>query len=302
MKKNLSDVIRAECPGQVRDHEPLSRHTSIRIGGSAECWYEPEDDHALARAVDIARSLKKPVTAVGGGSNLLVPEGGVLGLVVHLSAPFFKELKADRKDSVTAGAAVPLSLFLKFLIENGFGECEFLMGIPAQVGGALAMNAGSGTRWIGSYFVQGRVIEPDGTLRAINQEEAGFAYRQSALAGRIVTWAEFKFPRTDAETTRANLRAYAEFRRQSQDLRYPSVGCMFANPSQSKKSAGRLIDEAGLKGTSIGGARISDIHANFVVNHNGATHQDVVAILELVEKTIVEKFGIRLKREIQILE
>jgi len=302
MKKSLFDAIGAECPGAVRAQEALSPHTSIKIGGLAECWYEPENEEALGRAVQIARQCQQPVRVVGKGSNVLVPDEGLSGLVVHLGSPSFQAINLTPEGHVSAGAGLSLSLFLKFLLEHGLGECEFLMGIPAQVGGAVAMNAGSGSQWIGSYFIRGRAVDENGNLRTFNQDEAHFGYRSCALRGQIITMAEFTFPKVDPEKTKRNLAEYTEHRRKTQDLKFPSAGCMFANPAQNEKSAGQLIEEAGLKGTSIGGARISEIHANFVVNYNKAKQQDVLAILELAEKTVFEKSGIHLHREIQILE
>ena len=301
MQESLFDRISRECAGKVHENEPLSRHTSIRIGGYAECWYAPEDENALRRSLEIAKELQQPVTVVGGGSNLLISNRGISGLTLHLAAPSFKDIRLGEADTVVAGAGLPVGLFLKFLVDHGFGECTFLLGIPAQVGGAVAMNAGSGQAWIGSYVVEVRTVNGDGTLSVISQTEAGFQYRKSSLGGKIITQVRFRFPRIDQDEVRAQLNRYSDHRRQTQDLKHPSVGCMFMNPADSKKSAGQLIEEAGLKGVCVGGARISEIHGNFVVNENQATYEDVVALLDLVEKTIYQKFQIRLNREIQVI-
>jgi len=301
MKKSFRDALAEECSGILKEEERLSSHTSIKIGGVAEVWYEPSDETSLARAIQLTQNYHQPLTVIGGGSNVLVPDEGLRGLVVHLNAPFFKELKQIAPNRLMAGAAVPLNLFLRFLIEQGFAECEFLMGIPAQVGGAVAMNAGSSERWIGSYLKTGRLIDPKGNLKIFSHDDAKFSYRKSGLLGSVVTCAEFEFPKENGHDTRKRLEEYSDHRRKTQDLTHPSVGCMFSNPPEEGKSAGYLIEAAGLKGKTIGGAKISDIHANFVINVNRASHRDVLSLLELVQKEVSDQFGIQLKREIKVL-
>jgi UDP-N-acetylmuramate dehydrogenase len=290
--------LKSACKGEWRREEPLSRHTTIRVGGPAEAWYEPEDTAALALAVRMARTAGVPWRVLGGGSNALAADEGVRGIVIHLDPARFGGVETRPDGTVRAGAALPLGLLLKHLIESGFGECEFLYGIPAQVGGAVAMNAGSSSRWIDAYFVEGVRVDADGRAGRFTAADARFGYRSSALAGSVVTEAVFRFPPVAPEITRANIAAYQEYRQKTQDLKNPNCGCMFANPEGH--SAGRLIDQAGIKGQRIGGAGVSTVHGNFVMNYGGATAADILAVMELAERSVWEKFGVRLRREIKV--
>lgn len=292
-----ADLERA-CRGKWLREEPLSRHTTIRVGGPAEVWYEPADTGSLALAVRMAAAANVPWRVLGGGSNALAADEGIRGLVIHLDPAAFGGVRTLEDGTVRAGAALPLGSLLKHLIESGFGECEFLYGIPAQVGGAVVMNAGSSTRWIDRYFVSGTRVTAEGRAEGFTAKEADFGYRRSALVGGIVTEAVFRFPRVDAAVTRSNIAAYQEYRQKTQDLKNPNCGCMFANPEGH--SAGRLIDEAGLKGRRVGGAGISTIHGNFVMNYGGATAADITAVMDLAESTVWEKFKVRLCREIRV--
>lgn len=292
--------LQAGCPGVWKREEPLRRHTTIRVGGPAEAWFEPENAESLASAIRMAAARGVTWRVLGGGSNALVADEGVRGLVIHLDPSRFGGVETRPDGTVRAGAALPLGWLLKHLIENGFGECEFLYGVPAQVGGAVAMNAGSSTRWIDAYFVSGTRVDAAGRLGGFTGADAGFGYRSSALKGCVVTEAVFRFPRVDPDVTRAKIAAYQEYRQKTQDLKNPNCGCMFANPEGH--SAGRLIDEAGIKGQRIGGAGVSTVHGNFVMNYGGATAADVLAVMELAERSVWEKFGIRLRREIRVFQ
>ena len=156
--KEAERLIRTACAGRLLVSEPLARHTTIKVGGPADLWFEPENEAALAAALRAASETGCPVHVFGGGSNLLVPDRGMQGLTVHLVGPRFERIES-RGESVVAGAGLALPLFLKFLIENGKGDCEFLAGVPAQIGGAVMMNAGSATHWIGSHVVSVRAVE-----------------------------------------------------------------------------------------------------------------------------------------------
>lgn len=293
------ETMSRACAGVWRREEPLSRHTTIRVGGPAEAWYEPADVSALASAVRMALEAGVPWRVLGGGSNALAADDGVRGIVIHLDPSRFGRIEELPDGRVRAGAAAPLGLLLKFLIDHGYGECEFLYGIPAQVGGAVAMNAGSSSRWIDAYFVEGRRVDAGGQERTFGRGDAGFGYRTSALGGSVVTEATFRFPKIDPSVTRDNIMKYQEYRQRTQDLKNPNCGCMFANPEGSLP-AGKLIDDAGIKGHRIGGAGISTVHGNFVMNYGSATSADIEAVIELAERTVLEKFGVKLRREIKV--
>jgi UDP-N-acetylmuramate dehydrogenase len=219
--------------------------------------------------------------------------------VIQLSQDVFAEL-ALKDGAIVCGAGVPLGKLMKFAVHHGCGEVEFMMGIPAHVGGAVVMNAGTGVKWIGDFVQEVRVMSYDGRAGNLAPNEIGFAYRKTNLEGQIVLSVKFMFPKADPEETRKKMNTYNSYRMKTQDLKHPNSGCMFANPSQDV-SAGRLIDEAGLKGYRVGGAQVSDIHGNFMINAGGATYRDALEVLAHVEKVVYQKHQIQLRRELQII-
>lgn len=297
LAREFKALAQREGRGVWREEEPLFKHTTLRVGGPAELWYEPEDEAALGWVMTAARSAGIDCRVLGGGSNLLVSDEGVRGLVVSLSAPAFTRITRMDDGTVEAGAGAGLGRLMRFLLDAGYGDCDFLFGIPAQVGGAVAMNAGSADRWIGRYLIRGRWIDSKGSVRDFCPEEACFGYRTSGIPPRMVTSAVFDFPRDPEGISQKRLERYSDYRRKTQDLQHPSAGCMFVNP-EGCQGAGWLIDQAGLKGLQIGRAAVSEIHANFVVNLGGAACADVLGVIEEAERAVDQKFGVKMRREI----
>lgn len=286
--------------GIVRRGETLAPHTTIKIGGPADYWIEPFDISELASVMDQISRWKIPWMVLGGGSNVLFSDRGFRGAVISLRNSGFQQF-SDADGIIRAGAGLALPIFLKKLVENGYGECEFLYGIPAEVGGAAVMNAGSADRWIGDHIQSVQAVTGFGEIINIGLKDLCFTYRKSNLNEIVVTEIVIQFPKIDPSVTRANLEAYAQKRRQTQDLKYPSCGCMFMNPNSPGKSAGQLIDECGLKGASVGGAMVSKVHANFLVNTGSATSADVAELMDLVKQNVVQKHGISLHQEMKYI-
>ncbi|HTL70737.1 MAG TPA: UDP-N-acetylmuramate--L-alanine ligase [Candidatus Eisenbacteria bacterium] len=286
--------------GRVLRKEPLAKHTSLKVGGPAEFWIEPEDDEDLRAALVACREGQIPVTVFGSGSNMLPPDEGLPGAVIHLAAPYWKELSL-RGEILTARAGVPNTLFIQFALEHGFGGCEFLLGIPGNIGGSVAMNAGSHNQSIDAYLVSLRATGRDGRALTLDRREVPFGYRTSGLRDVVITEASFALPKKDRAESQKLLDEYREYRQRTQDLQHPSAGCMFKNPQNAGCSSGKLIEDAGLKGRMVGRAQVSPKHANFIINLGGATAGDVRRLITEVRETVKKKYNVDLETEVKIL-
>ncbi len=301
----LSDRLKQELfsgklRGKVLLNEPLSRHTSLKIGGPSEFWVEPEDEEDLRVALSICREHGLKITVLGSGSNVLAPDPGLKGVVIQLNSPYFRKVW-EENGKLAARAGVPNTLFIQYAWERGLGGAEFLSGIPGCVGGTVAMNAGSHGQSVDALIETVSVVCFSGQRRTFKKDEIGFNYRTSGLRDCVITEARFTLPKRDPAQTQKILDEYRATRAKSQDLRHASAGCMFKNPRHGGCSSGQLIEEAGLKGRSVGRAQVSATHANFIINLGGATSGDVLALIEEVRKTVREKFSVELETEVKIL-
>lgn len=310
----LREELAAAAPGRVRFDEPMRLHTTFHIGGPAEVWAEPQGPEQLQRLLEAARDGGLPITVVGGGANLLVRDEGIPGLVVHLAAQAFRELtRVPGTDlgysqvpgtGLVVGAGLPIEWLVRRAQEEGLSGVEFLAGVPGRVGGAVRMNAGTHddegkphsvsdvVRWISVMDLQGRT-------RELLREEIPFRYRFSGLSDVIVLGAALALTPDDPGAIAARAQRLWDFKKRTQDWSAPSVGCIFKNPDG--QSAGRLIDEAGLKGHRVGGAAISGKHANFIMNAGDATARDVLALIEEARGRVLRRSGIKLELEVQVL-
>ena len=291
--------------GELRANEPMSKHVSWRAGGPARRFFAPADLEDLSVFLPQLPE-DEPVLFVGLGSNLLVREGGWRGTVVLMYSPG----RAPRMDEglLYAEAGVACPKVARFAAEQNLGSAEFLTGIPGTVGGALAMNAGcyGGETW--DIVERVVTINRRGQLRRRGKEEFEFGYRhlelRSDVSGEGDEWfasAHFKLPEGDREESREIMKALLSKRRASQPLQLPNAGSVFRNPSEGKTAA-RLIQSCGLKKAVEGGARISEKHANFIVNPGGAgSAADIERLIERVQKTVEEEKGVRLIPEVKIV-
>lgn len=310
LRASLLDELTAAAPGHVRLQEPMRLHATFHLGGPAEVWAEPKNEEELWRLLRIAREADLPVTAVGGGANLLVRDEGIPGLVIHLGSPGFQGCRLER-NRLTAGAGLPIEWLIRRAQEWGLSGVEFLAGVPGRVGGAARMNAGTHDRQgqrhqFADVVRRIRVMDPSGESRFLTGQQAGFSYRASRLGGAIVLEAELELAPDHAGRIAEKVRGLWEFKKQTQDWSAPSVGCIFKNPSgvlsdgRKIPGAGWLVDQAGFKGRRLGGAVVSGRHANFILNTGNASATDVLALIGEIQTAVHARFGILLETEVQI--
>ena len=283
----------------IRPHELLANHTSFRIGGPAEWFAEPSTLEELVAVLREAHRVGMPVSVVGGGTNTLASDRGIRGLVMHLGRGFRTIRDVSHQDDplahVSCGAALLTQRLVYLATKHGWGELESLAGLPGQIGGAVAMNAQN----IGRFVDRITVVSLTGGLQERSREHLRFAYRDAALEPGIIVDVVLRFPKASPEVSAQRIQQALCDRKTTQELSLPSAGCAFKNPPGT--SAGRLIDQAGLKGTRIGDAFISRRHANFIVNLGHATCGEVLALMEYVQHCVERRFGVWLEPEIRIL-
>jgi UDP-N-acetylmuramate dehydrogenase len=288
---------------------PLAACTTFGIGGAADFLVETRAADEIVRALSLARQAGVPTTMLGGGSNVLVSDDGIRGLVIRARGGTIDAL-SDAE--VRADAGVTLNALVRWTVGRGLAGVEAWAGTPGTVGGAIHGNAHYGKRLIGDLVDRVRLVRPDGTIADVGRSDMGFAYDRSRLqtSGEVLLWSVFAVrPGADPSGLREVARRSLATRRRTQPLSARSAGCVFQNPDPRRDpvppdmpaSAGALIDGAGLKGRRIGGARISDVHANFIVNEGGARAADVVALIGLCQRAVFERYGIRLREEVVYL-
>lgn len=300
--EKLINDIRSALPGlEMHENEPMSAHCSFRIGGPARLMACPASGSEAAALLRLLREADAPVELMGKGTNLLVADEGLDAVVVRLGEAISgaELLPGDR---VRAGAGISLAKLAVFAAEAGLSGLEFAHGIPGSLGGAVFMNAGAYGGEMKDVLESAEIALPDGTVREVPAEELELSYRHSALegSGALVTAATVKLTPAEPEAIRARMRELMEKRRASQPLDMPSAGSTFKRPVGGYAAA--LIDQAGLKGFAIGGAQVSEKHAGFVINRGGATFDDVLRLMEHIQKTVLEKSGVRLEPEVRILK
>lgn len=283
--------------GELRFNEPMSRHTSLRVGGPAERFFKPVNLEDLAQFLAMLEP-DTPVLWFGLGSNLLVRDGGLPGVVIATGG-VFTALENLRDHRIRAGASVACTQLARSAIRWGYGPSEFFAGIPGTVGGALAMNAGAhgGETWERVESV--RTIDRAGGVHERRPAEYDVGYR--SVAGPPGEWfigATFRFD-AGADASMDTLKAMLARRRDTQPLGLPSCGSVFRNPPGDH--AARLIEAAGLKGFRVGGAEVSGKHANFIINRNAASAADVEAVINHVQKVVREQYGVDLVHEVRIV-
>ncbi len=281
----------------VRRDEPLAPHTWFQLGGAAEYFAEPRHADELAALVRRCREQEIPIRLLGGGSNVLVRQEGFSGVVVHLAAPEFCEV-AIHGNLVTAGGGAKLGQVISQSVREGLAGMETLVGIPGTVGGALHGNSGSRGGDVGQWTCRATVMTRTGEIFQREREDLVFAYRESSLDELVILSAIFQLEEDDPELLIKRMQKQWIVKKASQPMSHQSAGCIFKNPRGM--SAAMLIDQAGLKGTQLGGAEISQLHSNFIVAEEGATSQDVLKLIDLVRSRVAERLGVELETEIEI--
>ncbi|MEL6779942.1 MAG: UDP-N-acetylmuramate dehydrogenase [Cyanobacteria bacterium J06597_16] len=300
--------VPTNLPSDYKANAPLAKLTTFKVGGTADYLTLPKTPAQLKQALAWSRANGMPVTMLGAGSNLLISDQGLRGMVICTRAMRHSEFD-EATGRVVAAAGEPWSSLAWKAARHGLKGFEWTIGIPGTVGGAVVMNAGAHGGETADILVSAEVVSPDGTLAVLTPEALGFRYRTSVLQGgdRIVTQATFQLScGHEAAQIKAATASDLKSRRETQPYHLPNCGSVFRNPpgtdAQGRpNSAGRLIQAAGLKGHQIGQAQISTLHANFIVNLGGAKASDVLALIRHAQAVIRERNGIELETEVKIM-
>ncbi len=302
-KWNLPELLRA-IPVHKAFGRPLAPYTSLRIGGPVDALVQVDNLEALRQVLDVANRHEIPLSVLGGGSNILIRDGGVRGIMLSLRGAFRSCWLQPNADGETAdvkvGAGYSLSRLAMQVGRLGWSGLEFSYGIPGTLGGAMVMNAGTSLGDMSGTLVATRMLCRDGEIYELPVSAAGLRYRASSYPpGAVLLEATLRFQRGDASAISSTMRGGYRRRRQTQPLTLPSAGSTFTNPHG--RAAGYLIERLGLKGTRIGGAQVSSVHANFITNVARATAADVETLIAHIRHRVQEAYGISLTREVRIV-
>lgn len=284
---------------KIKENEPLAKHTSFRIGGPAELMVFPSNRDELQTALRCAAEAGEKPRILGAGTNILAPDEGVRGLVVCLRDTFMGLTLLD-DTHIEAMSGMTLAKTAMFAARNGLSGLEFAHGIPGTVGGAIYMNAGAYGGEIRDVAIETEFMRLDGTVERVSGQAQGFGYRTSAFQGRegVIVSAVFALKPGNEMEIREKIYELNQRRRDSQPLELPSAGSTFKRPKEGYAAA--LIDQAGLKGFTVGGAQVSEKHAGFVVNRGGATAADVLRLIDAVRERVLQTSGIELEPEVRL--
>jgi len=281
-------------------NEPLANHTTMKIGGAADYLVIPKNINEIKEIIKLANEYEVKVTVIGRGSNLLVSDNGIEGIVIKISDCL------DHIDvngtKVIVGAGYSVIRLATQISRKGLTGLEFASGIPGSVGGAVYMNAGAHQSDFSKITTRANILFQDGTIEWLSNDQLEFSYRMSILQKKrkgFVLEAELQLEEGTKEVSTALMQKNKDYRRETQPWNYPCAGSIFRNPLP--EYAGNLIEKANLKGYQIGGAKISEMHGNFIVNAGNATSKDVLQLIDFIKKTILEKFNVILETEVEIV-
>lgn len=287
--ENFSEIVRRD--------EPLAAHSWLKVGGPAEFFCEPRSVEELRALVEELHREQIPMRLLGGGSNVLVRDQGVAGAVIHLAGAEFTKIEIDGA-KVRAGGAALLSAVISATVSAGLAGLETLVGIPGTVGGAIRGNAGGRHGEIGEFVRSATVVTVTGQTFVRTGDELSFAYRSSSVNELAIVEAELELTEDDPDEVARRMRKLWIMKKSTQPLSFQSAGCIFKNPRGL--SAGALIEQAGLKGTRVGQAEVSDRHGNFIITHEEASSEDVQKLIDLIRARVHEVHGVELELEIQV--
>lgn len=299
--ERLEKLLRERCPEmELRVNEPMSKHTTFRIGGPAALMALPGNTAQVRAVLNIARELDIEPFFLGNGSNLLVADEGYPGFIVKLTRDFDQIQEVNR--GLETGSAVLLSRLASRALEEGFTGLEFAGGIPGSVGGAVTMNAGAYGGEMVQVLESVTFLDETGETCTLPASACGFGYRKSIFSDRkcLILKARFHLEQGDPAAIKARMDELAAKRKEKQPLEYPSAGSMFKRPPGHFAAA--LIDQCGLKGLTVGGAQVSAKHAGFVVNRGSATCADVLALVDQVKEEVLKQTGVELEMEVKVLK
>ncbi|MDR6124274.1 UDP-N-acetylmuramate dehydrogenase [Bacillus sp. SLBN-46] len=286
--------------GKVKENELLANHTTMKIGGPADLFIEPSSVENLKKVMSVINKHGLNWRAIGRGSNLLVSDKGIEGVVIKLSSGL-DHLEIDGT-TITVGGGHSLVSLATLISKKGLAGLEFASGIPGSVGGAVYMNAGAHGSDISKILTKAHVLFENGSMEWLSNEEMKFSYRTSVLQNKrpgIVVEAVFDLAAGDRAAIVAQMQKNKDYRKETQPWNFPCAGSIFRNPLPNY--AGKLIETAGLKGFSMGGAKISEMHGNFIVNAGNATAADVLALIQHIKDTIFNLYGVKIETEVEIV-
>ena len=298
MTENAVRALEKIAAERVLTNEPMDRHISFRAGGPADIFFMPASAQELAAAIKIGKNEQLPTYVIGAGTNLVVPSAGVRGLVIAVGEHFSGIVREG--ETICAQAGAKLSRIAQEALSASLTGLEFASGIPGSMGGGAAMNAGAYGGELADCITNVTLLI-DGKVETVSAAEMEFGYRTSLALKKdaIVLEAQMKLQAGEKETIGETMRELNRRRREKQPLEFPSAGSTFKRPEGY--FAGALIEQAGLKGLSVGGAQVSEKHAGFIVNKGGATGDDILALIRLVQQKVYENSGVRLEREVRLL-
>ena len=301
MDSNQKNILSKIAGSSIEFECPMSQYTTFRVGGPAEALYRASDLITLQKMVSILNQEKIPYLIVGRGSNLLVRDKGIAGVVIVLEKSLGAiEVKDKNSLTIFVGAGCSINTFLTMCLKSGWSGLEFLAGIPGTIGGALAMNAGAFGQEIGNNVQKIDLIDRQGQLLTRDKNSLNFHYRKLMIdQGSVIIGCYFQLEGQSKLIIQKRITNYLKKRKLTQPLDYPCAGSIFKNPANDY--AGRLIEEAGLKGTILGGAMISEKHANFIIDTGNALAKDVSSLITLVQEAIENRQGIKLQPEIVVV-
>jgi UDP-N-acetylmuramate dehydrogenase len=286
--------------GKVKRNERLSQHTTMKIGGPADIFIEPSSLENIQKVMTYLKERQIPWRAIGRGSNLLVSDKGIEGVVIKLGSGLDHLTIND--STITVGGGHSLVSLSTLISKKGLSGLEFASGIPGSVGGAVYMNAGAHGSDISKILTKAHILFEDGSMEWITNEEMEFTYRTSVLQKKrpgIVLEAEFQLTKGDRTAIVSQMQKNKDYRKETQPWNFPCAGSIFRNPLPNY--AGKLIEDAGLKGYQMGGAKISEMHGNFIVNAGNATAKDVLDLIQYIKDTILHLYGIKMETEVEII-
>ncbi len=275
----------------------LDELTTFRLGGRPERYLRPRGYGELATTLHELRRSGTPWRVLGGGSNVLAEDGRLAFAVIHICSPRFRWMRWQDENTLQAGAGMRLPALLARCAARGAGGLEFLAGIPGTLGGAIAGNAGAWGHEIAEAVSSVGLAKPDGSFKTLNADQLNWQYRGLELKRSVIVEATLNLQKRSPSLVKEKIRSLKKEKISRHPVTQNSAGCIFKNPPD--ESAGRLIDECGLKGQELGGARISERHANFIVNTGDATPSDVFKLMQKVRREVKERFGVELETEVQ---
>ncbi len=296
--KEIQNIIPQE---NVYINEPMSKYTSFKIGGPAECMVKIKTLEQLKSILKYTNENNIKLTIIGNGSNILVSDEGIKGIVVKIEIDNLEIDIQDKKAIITVGSGVKLGLLAQKCLKQEITGFEFASGIPGTIGGAIRMNAGAHGSEMKDIVKTVTYVDRNGAVHKIESNQAEFEYRKSLFSHNdyIIVETEIELEKGNANEIKEKMTEYANFRKEKQPIEYPSAGSTFKRGSDFITA--KLIDECGLKGYQIGGAQISEKHAGFIINKNNATAKDVIKLMEYTKEQVYKKFGKTIEAEIEIL-